>query len=146
MNFSYFKINMWLLQKIKKIQISIKEKIRITKSVSTPIPIPQNLKLEVATRRPKVSNISDIKLSYETDHKMQISKEIFKNYIYNTWPLSWIRKSRSWEKCVRKLPLGRASQARGHSESRSKGPEPWTCISHYIFRHIESPQVIMIHN
>lgn len=86
---------MWLLQKIKKIQISIKEKIRITKSVSTPIPIPQNLKLEVATRRPKVSNISDIKLSYETDHKMQISKEIFKNYIYNTWPLSWIRKSRS---------------------------------------------------
>lgn len=60
---------MWLLQKIKKIQISIKGKIRITKSVSTPIPIPQNLKLEVATRRPKVSNISDIKLSYETDHQ-----------------------------------------------------------------------------
>ena len=71
-------------------QISIKKKRRITKSLS--IPTLQDLKLEVANKRPKVQNISDVKLSYETNHQNEILKEIFKNYIH-TWPSSWFKKS-----------------------------------------------------
>ena len=68
----------------------MKKKRRIPKSLS--IPTLQNLKLEVANKRPKVQNISDIKLSYERNHQNEISKETFKNCIH-TWLPSWFKKS-----------------------------------------------------